>query len=192
MTPVERLKWYAVNFESRDLQVIIERMISRVEFAQAPGSTKKHHAYTGGLAEHTLEVVEYCNTSAKIVGIELNYDILIGAAIIHDWAKINDYTEVGDPEGIFGDPKPLEWVNTPYKYTIHHIAGSHAEFYRQAVGVLHLPTMRAIEHCILAHHGRQEWGSPVEPATAEALILHQADNWSAKFGPGKEKSVYVG
>ena len=186
MTTVSRLRWYAQGFESNDLQVIIERMISREEFARAPGSTKHHHAYTGGLAEHTLEVVEYCNTSAKIAGMELNYDILIGAAIIHDWAKIYDYGLVNDPD----NPGAQKWANMPYKFGIHHIAGSHAEFYRQAYTVLHLPTMRAIEHCILSHHGRRDWGSPVEPSTPEALILHHADNWSAKFGPGKEKSVY--
>jgi 3'-5' exoribonuclease len=41
-----------------------------------------------------------------------------------------------------------------------------------------------IEHAILAHHGRQEWGSPVEPVTAEAYILHYADMLSVRFGPG--------
>ena len=188
MTPTERLRWFAQGFESNDLQVIVERMLQRQEFPIAPGSTTKHHAYTGGLAEHTLEVVEYCNNSIKAVG--LNYDIVISAAIIHDWAKIYDYAYVPNTD----DPsdEPMKWVNTPYKFTIHHIAGSHAEFFRQAYNVLHLPTQRAIEHCILSHHGRKEWGSPVEPQTPEALILHQADNWSAQFGPGKEKSVYVG
>ena len=186
MNPTQRLKWYAQGFESNDLQVIVERMIQREEFALAPGSVKHHHAYTGGLAEHTLEVVDYCNN--QIASLGLNYDVIIGAAIVHDWAKIYDYKLVDDSD----NPGEKKWANAPYKFSIHHIAGSHAEFYRQAHGVLHLPTMRAIEHCILSHHGRQEWGSPVEPSTPEALILHQADNWSAKFGPGKEKSVYVG
>ena len=188
MTPTQRLKWYAAGFESNDLQVIVERMIAREEFSKAPGSVKHHHCYTGGLAEHTLEVVEYCNNN--IAKLELNYDVVIGAAIIHDWAKIHDYAYVINTDD--HPTEPCKWVNAPYKFTIHHIAGSHAEFYRHAHGVLHLPTMRAIEHCILSHHGRQEWGSPVEPSTPEALILHQADIWSAKFGPGKEKSVYVG
>jgi 3'-5' exoribonuclease len=40
-------------------------------------------------------------------------------------------------------------------------------------------------HCILSHHGRKDWGSPVEPATLEALVLHQADMLSAKFGATK-------
>ena len=194
MTPTQRLKWYAQGFESNDLQIIVERMISRQEFATAPGSVKHHHAYTGGLAEHTLEVVNYCNKVANENNkpdLGLSYDVLIGAAIIHDWAKIHDY-EQKLAEGTTEEEGIYVWVNAPYKYNIHHIAGSHAEFYRQAQGVLHLPTMRAIEHCILSHHGRKEWGSPVEPSTPEALILHQADNWSAKFGPGKEKSVYVG
>lgn len=186
MTTTQRLKWFAQGFESNDLQVIIERMIQHPKFSEAPGSVKHHHCYTGGLAEHTLEVVEYCNNSLASLGV--NYDVVIGAAIIHDWAKIHDYALVPDEE----NPGQEKWVNTPYKSTIHHIAGSHAEFYRQAHEVLHLPTMRAIEHCILSHHGRKEWGSPVEPQTPEALILHQADIWSAKFGPGKEKSVYVG
>ena len=172
------------GFESADLQTIIERMLHNEAFSIAPASCKHHHVYTGGLAEHTLEVVDYCNNN--IAGLGLDYDVVIAAAIAHDWAKIHDYRQVPDPE----NPENLIWVNAPYKFNIHHIAGSHAEFYRQAHNVLRLDTMRAIEHCILAHHGRKEWGSPVEPATPEALLLHQADMWSAKFGPGKDKSVY--
>lgn len=180
----ERLHWYAKAFSSNDLQVIVERMLHKQEFSQAPGATSKHHAYTGGLAEHTLEVVEYCNKANE--HLELNYDILIASAIIHDWAKIYDYVLAPDPDS----PGEMKWINAPYKHLVNHIAGSHAEFVRQAWGVLPSNLQVPIEHCILAHHGRQEWGSPVTPQTPEALLLHQADYWSANYGPGKEKSVY--
>ena len=74
-------------------------------------------------------------------------------------------------------------VKTPYRNLVRHVAGSHAEFIRLTAYLSddHLSPEKKmkIEHAMLAHHGRKEWGSPVEPATAEAFILHAADMMSA-------------
>jgi len=66
-----------------------------------------------------------------------------------------------------------------YRKRINHVAGSAMEFHRHAYGVLDTEELEQIEHLLLSHHGRKEWGSPVEPATAEAFILHAADMMSA-------------
>lgn len=55
---------------------------------------------------------------------------------------------------------------------------------------LEAQTEKAVGHCILAHHGRKDWGSPIEPQTQEAYLLHAADTWSSRFGPWKESGPW--
>jgi len=142
-------------------------------YGAAVGGTHAHHAYSGGLAVHTWEVTNIAlalidNHSVK----EINADVLLTAAICHDFCKIYDYDEAGN--------------KTNYRNLVRHLSGSHAWFVNQAKD-LNLPDglRTQIEHCILAHHGRQEWGSPVEPQTVEASILHYADMLSMQYGVGR-------
>lgn len=145
--------------------------------------TAHHHAYEGGLAVHTLEVMSIANYYAGMPYLGRVYqgtpdndfsecvdrDVVLTAALFHDYGKIDDYDENGK--------------KTDYRNKIRHVSGSHAFFLRWAhASGIPLGTTRAIEHCILAHHGRPEWGSPVEPQTVEAHILHYADNLSARYG----------
>lgn len=133
-------------------------------------------------------------------------DILIAAALFHDLLKIEEYDketwtcEIYEynktvPKARFllaSDQGPNEvpvWIHTQsgYLQTIGHICGSAAQFQVAAVNFgVNRKTIDAVTHCILAHHGRKEWGSPVEPQTLEALVLHQADMLSAKFGDTKD------
>jgi 3'-5' exoribonuclease len=131
---------------------------------QAYGSSteaKHHHAYPCGLVDHTWEVA--CGVEAFLESEDfwLNSDVLVLATVWHDFAKIYDYDSQG---------KKL-----PYYHQVRHVAGSYAEFMRQAAHLLDPELAMAVGHCILAHHGRKEWGSPIEPQTREAWILHSAD-----------------
>ena len=129
-----------------------------------------HHGFVGGLLEHTLSVTKLCDYYASYYP-QLNRDLLITAAIFHDIGKIkelstfpeNDYTDAGQLLG-------------------HIMIGA------EMVGI----TMRSIKgfpptlatelkHCILAHHGELEYGSPKKPALLEALALNFADNTDAKM-----------
>jgi 3'-5' exoribonuclease len=133
------------------------------------GTDHAHHAYPGGLPIHTAEVVEIALNSASASNLIVNKDILTTAAIFHDVMKIRDYTVDGN--------------STLYKKRICHVAGSFALWVNTAYqeGVPQEFT-DAVSHCILAHHGRQEWGSPVLPQTVEASILHFADMLSMAYG----------
>lgn len=135
----------------------------------------KHHCYEGGLANHTLEVVQYAVEMTKMFPFA-NRDVVITAAVYHDYMKIRDYAGSG-PNGL---------VKAPYRYLVRHVAGSHAEFMK-AVENATLPEdiVIKIEHAMLAHHGRLEYESPVVPQLIEAHILHFADMYSAKFGATK-------
>ncbi len=150
-------------------------------FFVGSGAQKQHHAYPGGLVVHTAEVLRGCLTMAKDYVGRVNVDVLVCAAIFHDCMKIRDYEACESTE-----ENPNGFRNTDYKYRIHHIAGSYHEWMRVASGKLPQDFVDAVGHCILAHHGRREWGSPVTPQTLEAMILNCADGLSASYGRGRK------
>lgn len=144
------------------------------EFAKAfqfhSAAKSVHHGFVGGLLEHTLSVVKLCDYYAGYYPL-INRDLLITAAMFHDIGKTkelsafpeNDYTDDGQLLGhiIIG----TEMVGA----RIRSIPG--------------FPEKLAAElkHCILAHHGELEYGSPKKPALIEALALNFADNTDAKL-----------
>lgn len=129
-----------------------------------------HHGFAGGLLEHTLSVVKMCEYMVSAYPI-LNKDLLYAAAICHDIGKTkelspfptNDYTDDGQLLG-------------------HIVIG--VEMISDAVrSIPGFPERLASElkHCIVAHHGELEYGSPKKPALAEALALNFADATDAKM-----------
>ena len=129
-----------------------------------------HHGFVGGLLEHTLSVVKLCDYYAGYYAL-INRDLLITAALFHDIGKTrelsafpeNDYTDDGQLLG-------------------HIIIGTEmvGERIRQIPGFPD-KTAAELKHCILAHHGKLEYGSPKKPAIIEALALNFADNTDAKL-----------
>ena len=129
-----------------------------------------HHGFAGGLLEHTLSVVKFCEYMVGAYPI-LNKDLLYASAICHDIGKTkelstfpeNDYTDDGQLLG-------------------HIIIG--VEMMSDAIRTIPgFPEKLASElkHCIVAHHGELEYGSPKKPALAEALALNFADCTDAKM-----------
>lgn len=139
-------------------------------FKQSSAAKTVHHGFIGGLLQHTLSVTRLCNYYCSSYPL-LNRDLLIAAAICHDIGKTkeislfpeNDYTDDGQFLG-------------------HIVIGVEmiGEKIRQIPG---FPTMLAneLKHCILAHHGEYEFGSPKKPAIMEAVALNFADNTDAKL-----------
>ena len=129
-----------------------------------------HHGFSGGLLEHTLSVVKLCQYYCRSYPI-LNQDLLITAAILHDIGKTkelssfpkNDYTDDGQLLGhiMIG----AEMIHDK----IREIPGFPEKLESE------------VKHCILAHHGELEYGSPKKPALAEAVALNLADNTDAKM-----------
>ena len=150
----------------------------RFQFHSAAKSV--HHGFVGGLLEHTLGVTKNCDYFSNMYPV-LNRDLLITAAIFHDIGKLkelstfpeNDYTDAGQLLGhiMIG----AEWVGD----AIRTIDG--------------FPVVLAneLKHCILAHHGELEFGSPKKPALVEALALSFADNIDAKMETFRELLVNV-
>ena len=139
-----------------------------------------HHGFVGGLLEHTLSVTRNCDFFAKNYAI-LNRDLLLTAAMFHDVGKLaelstfpeNDYTDAGQLLGhiVIG----CEWVSDEIK----------------KIDGFPVPLAHELKHCILAHHGELEFGSPKKPAIVEALALSFADNLDAKMETMKELLVGI-
>jgi len=172
---------FATALDSLDqpLQDLCTAVVMDLNFREGYGARKHHHNFKGGLFIHTAEVVENC-MAAEVQAV--NMQVLITAAIWHDYMKILEYE--ADEKG--------EVQYTEIKRKIGHIAGSFAEFAASATAAgVDAKTIREVSHCILSHHGRPEWGSAITPQTPEALTLHWADCMSAWFENGtyKEKEA---
>lgn len=161
------------------LRSIAGKVVYDLRFQTGVGSSvsenhPSHHAYVGGLMVHTAEVVTVAMATAR--SMKIDFDVLLTAAIVHDYMKIYDY--------VIGANNQIQ--KTEYRKLVRHLAGSHAWFYSEAIQFkeMQLPSdlRLQVEHAILAHHGRLEWQTAVEPVTPEAHILHYADMLSANFG----------
>lgn len=135
----------------------------------APAAKAMHHAYAGGLLEHTLSVARLCMRIADHY-LRLDRQVLLAGAICHDLGKIWELTS-----GLTVD-------YTQAGRLIGHISlalEKLAPFLKKSG--LEPDLVEHLQHLILSHHGTHEFGSPRLPATAEALILHYADNIDAKL-----------
>lgn len=171
---IERLKKIADDLDCRKLA---DEVLDNPHFAVWSGSSKAtaHHYGFGRLVEHTCEVVELSlnvNSYYKGIGKGVNDKSLFLAALFHDVGKIWDYKTVGLDE----------WTTTDHKYLIHHITRSVLVWNEKAKAAGWKPKdIDEVTHCILSHHGFREWGSPVEPQTKMAWILHLCDGMSARL-----------
>ena len=154
---------------SPELMALAQPVLDDPRFWTAPASATMHHAFTGGLAEHTLEVMEGCLDIAGRNPL-LRKEILLLAALWHDYAKIWDYVACPTTE-----KNPYGFANTAHYKRQRHLAKGYALFFAHATGKAPEALIDDISHLMLAHHGRREWGSPVEPQTQEAWALHLSD-----------------
>ncbi len=157
-----------------DLRRVLHAVFSDRAFAErfnsCPGSQSYHHAYLGGLLEHTVAVAGLCRRLAEVYP-HVDGDMLTAAALLHDVGKCEElsyataieYTDEGRLAG-------------------HVVLGVRRLHAALASARTHVSRERLmlLEHAILSHHGELEWGSPKRPSTLEALMLHHADNLDAK------------
>lgn len=175
----ELLKFIASVNNPYYKQVLTVLFIDDLKFAEAfkkhSAAKSVHHGFIGGLLEHTLAVTKLCDFYTKQYPI-LNRDLLLTAAICHDIGKVyelsdfpaNDYTDAGQLLG-------------------HIVMGS--EMVSKIIAKIPdfpVKQVNELKHCILAHHGELEYGSPKKPALIEALALNFADNTDAKMETMKE------
>ena len=143
-------------------------------FCTAPAGKSWHHAYIHGLLEHTLEIIKICELICEFHP-ELNRDLLISGAMLHDIGKIEElsfdsafeYTDKGKLVG------HIVIASNLVRDEIKKIQGFPTELENNLI------------HLILSHQGKLEHASPVVPKTVEAIALYQADELSAKVNAYK-------
>ncbi|MCH5333570.1 MAG: HD domain-containing protein [Agathobacter sp.] len=174
-----KLTDYIASVTNPYLNRLLNMFFGNEKFANAfknhSAAKSVHHGFIGGLLEHTLSVTRNCDYFAKNYPF-LNRDLLLTAAMFHDIGKLkelsgfpeNDYTDAGQLLGhiVIG----TEWIGE----AIREIEG-----FPQVL-------KNELKHCILAHHGELEFGSPKKPALVEALALSFADNLDAKMETFRE------
>ena len=141
----------------------------RERFERAPGASSYHHACVGGLMEHTVDV---SRAAAAVAGENerLRRDLLVAGALLHDIGKIDELS----PDAGFDRTDAGNFVG--------HITLGALTVDAKLRELGGFPEVLRLEvlHLLLSHHGQKEWGSPVLPATPEALALHHLDNLDAK------------
>jgi len=168
------------SIENTYLKQLLESFFVKDEafikaFRNSSAAKCVHHGFVGGLLEHTLSVAKLCDYYCSAYPV-LKRDLLLTAAMCHDIGKTkeispfpeNDYTDDGQLLG-------------------HIVMGSQmvAEHAAKIEGFPH-GILSQVQHCILAHHGKYEYGSPKIPALIEALALNYADDTDAKIQTFKE------
>lgn len=140
------------------------------KFKQHSAAKSVHHGFVGGLLQHTLAVTKMCDFFAANYSI-IDRDLLITAALFHDIGKMWEISEF--PANEYTDEGQL----------LGHIFLGAELIGKEADQIPGFPKTLVLElkHCILAHHGELEYGSPKKPAMAEAMALNFADNADAKL-----------
>ncbi|MCL2247341.1 MAG: HD domain-containing protein [Lentimicrobiaceae bacterium] len=142
--------------------VINEQMDRMLElYAEFPAGTTVHHAYKGGLLNHTYEALTMLSGIYPMLSFPVKIEHVILGLLFHDFGKTCEYTDTG--------------VTEDYSLLGHIYIGAN-ELNKILLEKNVSPAeIKRIVHCVLAHHGKIEHGSPVVPCTAEAFLVFHLD-----------------
>jgi 3'-5' exoribonuclease len=162
------------SFSDLSLQALVRSFLDDPVFAaafrEAPAARSLHHAWIGGLLEHVVSLVGICDMVAHHYP-EINHDLLLTGAILHDIGKLEE----------------LRW-GTSFDYTLQgqlvgHITLGIAMIEKKLAALADFPPglRLLVEHMVLSHHGKLEFGSPKLPMIPEAVLLNFLDDLDAKM-----------
>jgi 3'-5' exoribonuclease len=168
------LRGYVDAFANADLPRLVYAFLDDesigAAYREAPAAKVLHHAWIGGLLEHVLTLVRVCRATAPFYP-EVDPDLLVTGAILHDVGKVRE----------------LSW-GTTFGYTLEgqmvgHISIAQGMLREKIATLPGFPEKLRVlvEHMILSHHGKYEFGSPKLPMTPEALLLNVLDDLEAKM-----------
>lgn len=168
------LRGFVDSFENADLRRLVfaflDDEVIGAAYREAPAAKMLHHAWIGGLLEHVVTLVRVCRAVAPFYP-EVDADLLVTGAILHDIGKVRE----------------LSW-GTSFSYTLEgqmigHISIAQGMLREKIASLPDFPDKLRIlvEHMILSHHGKYEFGSPKLPMTPEAILLSALDDVEAKM-----------
>jgi 3'-5' exoribonuclease len=168
------LNSYVASFRDPHLKALLRAFLDDPEiaaaFRQAPAAKAMHHAWLGGLLEHVVSLMGVCELAAKHYP-EVHRDLLLAGAVLHDIGKLHE----------------LMWKKS-FEYTVEgsllgHITLGYGMIESKLAALPGFPPRLRVllEHMVLSHHGRYEYGSPKLPMIPEAILLHYLDDMDAKM-----------
>ena len=168
------LRGYVLAFRNEDLRRLVFSFLDDAQigpaFKSAPAAKRLHHAWLGGLLEHVVTLVRVCLATVPFYP-EVDADLLVTGAILHDIGKVRE----------------LEWKSS-FSYTLEgqmigHISIAQGMLREKVQALAPFPEKLTVlvEHMILSHHGKYEFGSPKLPMTPEAILLSALDDLEAKM-----------
>lgn len=147
---------------------IIEKY--QTDFKIYPAAKGMHHAYVGGLAYHTYGMLNLAKVISDLYPM-LNKDLLYAGVILHDVCKVKEYTDAINPD-----------YSVEGKLVGHiSMVSEEIALVAKELGFAGEEEVTLLQHMVLSHHGKLEWGSPVQPQIMEAEMLHFIDNMDAKM-----------
>lgn len=167
---ITRLQNLIKTVRNPGLRALLETIFSGAiydKFIMNPAGMRMHHAYIGGLLQHSVDVAGIAIALAEQIG-NVDKDLVVAGALLHDIGKLREISsQIGFPY-------------TNEGRLLGHIAMS-VMMVQDAAAKLKLPQARLeqLQHILLSHHGETEKGSPVVCATKEAFIVHYADEIDA-------------
>ncbi|HEY70110.1 MAG TPA: HD domain-containing protein [Anaerolineae bacterium] len=168
-TMIQAIDDAIAKLQNENLRSLLEHFFNdasfRKAFLSAPAARRIHHAYLGGLLEHTFEVLQLSKPLIDLYP-EIDRDLLVAGILLHDVGKLREFTWETDIE--YSDEGRLLGHVVPGAEMV-------AEAVRHLDGFPEELSIR-LQHLILSHHGRYEWGSPRRPKIIEAVALHHLDN----------------
>jgi 3'-5' exoribonuclease len=208
-TMAAELRGYVAAFKNPHLKRLVLAFLDDPalgpRFIEAPAAKRLHHAWLGGLLEHVLCLVRVCLATAPFYP-EVDPDLLVTGAVLHDigkvrelsWGTTFDYTLEGQLIGhisiaqgllhekiaqLDAEASPADTKDLSSRPESAHFAdGAERPASSDAATEPFPPNLRLlIEHMILSHHGKLEFGSPKLPMTPEAMLLSALDDLEAKF-----------
>jgi len=175
----ERLKAILRTIQNKPLLGLVGQFINdeqlMAKFRRAPAAVQLHHCYIGGLLEHTLNVLELALVVLDRYP-QLNRDLVLAGVFLHDIGKSTELTY----ETSFGYSDQGQLVGHVVQATIW-IEEKAAAVEADTGEPFPEPLKTVLQHIVLAHHGKHEFGSPKLPAVPEAVAVHYLDNIDAKL-----------
>lgn len=162
---------YLTSIENENIKMIVRAMVIKYEdrLYEYPAASKIHHSFVGGLATHTVEMLNIANSFCQLYPM-LSRDLMIGGIILHD---------LGKTEELGGN------ITTDYTLKgrlLGHISICNQNLFEvgKKLKLEDSDELLLLQHMVLSHHGQLEFGSPVRPLLLEAELVYMIDNMDAK------------
>lgn len=168
---ISKITQYIFEMQNPNLQRITRHLLKKHQtaFLEYPAATKNHHEFVSGLAYHVVSMLDLAKAIAELYP-SLDKDLLYAGIILHDLGKVVELSG------------PISTVYTVEGNLLGHITIMVNEIGKAADELsINGEEVLILQHLVLSHHGKAEWGSPKPPLIKEAEILHYIDNLDAKM-----------